>query len=42
MTTLNAELARLPGWTPITRRAAPLPQAEGWKDRSDKLQHLLR
>lgn len=29
MTTLNAELARL-------------PQAEGWKDRSDKLQHLLR
>ena len=42
MTALNAELARLPGWIPITKRAAPLPQAGAWKDRIDKLLHLLR
>jgi len=42
MTALNAELARLPGWAPITKRTDPLPQAEAWKDRTDKLPHLLR
>jgi ferredoxin len=42
MVALNAELARLPGWTPITKREAPLPEAEAWKDRKDKLQHLRR
>jgi ferredoxin len=42
MVALNAELSRLPGWTPITRRTAPLPEADAWKDRTDKLQHLRR
>ena len=42
MTALNAELARLPGWTQITKRSNPLSQAEAWKDRTDKLPHLLR
>ena len=42
MTALNAELARLPNWAPITKRTAPLPDADAWKDRSNKLQHLLR
>ena len=42
MTELNAELARLPGWKSITKRKAPLEDAEEWKDRTDKLSELLR
>ena len=39
---INAELAKQPHWTSITRRKPALPQAEQWKDKSDKLPHLLR
>lgn len=42
MTALIAELARVPGWMPITQRMTPLAQAEAWKNRVDKLPHLLR
>ena len=37
-----AELAKQPHWTSITRRKPALPQAEQWKDKSDKLPQLLR
>ncbi len=37
---LNAELAR--GWPSITKRKAPLPDADEWKDRKDKLPELKR
>jgi ferredoxin len=37
---LNAELSRK--WPSITKRKAPLPEAEEWKDRKDKLDQLLR
>jgi ferredoxin len=42
MTKLNAELAKLPNWTSITKRKAELPEAEEWKDKTDKLQYLIR
>jgi ferredoxin len=42
MTKLNAELAKLPNWKSITKRKQPLPEAEEWKDRTGKLQHLIR
>ena len=42
MTALNAELVMLPGWKPITRHQPALPDAEDWKDRTDKLSHLQR
>ena len=38
---LNAERARDPKWRPITRRQAPLPEHERWKDVEAKA-HLLR
>jgi ferredoxin len=42
MTALNAELARLPTWKSITKRKAPLPDADEWKDKTDKLSELIR
>jgi ferredoxin len=37
---LNAELARL--WPVITKRNGPLPEADAWKDKTGKLEHLER
>jgi ferredoxin len=42
MVALNAELARVAGWPAITRRKEPLPDADEWKDRTEKLVHLSR
>lgn len=42
MIKINAELALLPSWKTITKRKAPLPEAEEWKDKTGKLSHLLR
>lgn len=42
MMALNAVLYRLPGWKAITKRKAPLPDAETWKDRTGKLSELQR
>ena len=42
MTALNAELCHLPGWKPITKRKAPLSDAESWKERPGKLTELQR
>ena len=39
---LNIELARLPGWKSITKRKPPLPDADDWKDKTDKLSELAR
>ncbi len=39
-TELNADLAKI--WPAITRTRDPLPDAEEWKDVSDKLPHLER
>jgi ferredoxin len=42
MIALNAELAKLPGWKSITKRKAPLPDADDWKDKTGKLSELIR
>lgn len=42
MTVINSEVYRLPGWKTITKRKAPLPDAENWKDRTEKLSELQR
>ena len=42
MIALNAELARLPGWESITKRKAPLADADDWKDKTGKLSQLIR
>ena len=42
MIKLNAELAKLSGWKTITKRKAPLPEAEEWKDKTGKLSQLIR
>lgn len=39
---LNAELAKSPNWKNITRRKPALPDAEEWKDKSDKLNELIK
>ena len=39
---LNVELARLSSWKSITKRKAPLADADDWKDKTDKLGELLR
>ncbi len=39
---LNVELARLSSWKSITKRKAPLPDADDWKDKTDKLDELVR
>lgn len=42
MIALNAELAKLPTWKSITKRKAPLPEAEQYKDKTGKLALLKR
>ena len=42
MTEINAELARSPNYKTITKRKDPLPDADEWKDRTDKLAELKR
>jgi ferredoxin len=37
---LNADLSRK--WPSITKRKTPLPDADDWKDRKDKLDQLIR
>lgn len=37
---LNAELAHAPGWKPIMRKKAPLPDHAQWKSVAEK-RHLL-
>jgi ferredoxin len=37
---LNAELSQ--GWPSITKRKDPLPDADEWKDRKNKLSELVR
>jgi ferredoxin len=37
---LNAELAKK--WPSITKRKTPLPDADDWKDKKDKLDQLIR
>jgi ferredoxin len=37
---LNAELS--PKWPSITKRKAPLPDADDWKDRVGKIEQLVR
>lgn len=39
-TALNAELAAV--WPTISKRTAPLPGADAWKDKTGKLEHLER
>ena len=42
MTQLNADLAKLASWKSITKRKAPLPDADDWKDKTGKLTLLVR
>ena len=42
MTEINAQLALSPDYKTITKRKDPLPDAEAWKDRTDKLPELKR
>ena len=39
---LNAELAKLPGWKPLTKRKASLPDADDWNGKEGKLDLLER
>ena len=39
---INADLTSAPGWKSITKRKEPLPDADEWKDKSDKLPELVR
>ena len=41
-TKLNAELTNAPGWKSITKRKDALPDAEEWKDKTEKLSKLVR
>jgi ferredoxin len=41
MVALNAELSQI-GWPSITKRKAPLPDADEWKDKEGKLSELIR
>jgi ferredoxin len=41
MTALNAVLSQI-GWPSITKRKAPLPDADAWKDKTGKLPELVR
>jgi ferredoxin len=41
MTKLNAELSLI-GWPSITKRKAPMPDADAWKDKTGKLAELQR
>jgi ferredoxin len=42
MVALNAELSQSAGWPIISKRKQPLADAEYWKDRTEKLVHLIR
>ena len=42
MIPLNDELAKLPTWKTITRRKPALPDADEWKDKTGKLDQLIR
>ena len=42
MIALNTELARVAGWPTISKKKAPPPDADEWKNRADKLPHLIR
>ena len=39
---LNVELSRATGWKSITKRKAPLVDADDWKDKTGKLSELVR
>jgi ferredoxin len=39
---INADLSQTPGWTSITKRKEALPDAEEWKDKTNKLSELVR
>ena len=39
---LNVELSLAAGWKSITKRKAPLPDADDWKDKTNKLPELVR
>lgn len=39
---LNAELCENDSFTSITRRKEPLPDADEWKEKKGKLEHLIR
>ena len=39
---LNVELSRAAGWKSITKRKAALPDADEWKDKTGKLNELVR
>ncbi|MBP8148246.1 MAG: DUF3470 domain-containing protein, partial [Limnohabitans sp.] len=41
-TKINADLALLPGWKSITKRKAPMADADQWKDKTGKLAELIR
>ncbi len=39
---LNADLSKQASWKPITKRKPALPDADAWKDRTGKLDELVR
>ncbi len=39
---INVDLTHAPGWKSITKRKDALPDAEEWKDKTDKLSKLVR
>ncbi len=41
MVALNAEIARVAGWPAITKRKAPSPDADEWRDLIGELGHLI-
>ena len=42
MIEINAELVRSPNYMTITRSKDPLPDADEWAERHNKLEHLVR
>ena len=39
---INADLTHTPGWKNITKRKEALPDADEWKDKTNKLSELVR
>jgi ferredoxin len=39
---INADLTHAPGWKSITKRKEALPDADEWKDKTNKLSELVR
>lgn len=39
---INAELCESDNYKAITKSKEPLPDADEWKDKTDKLEHLVR